>query len=57
MDKIKNTMPYGVYSTIEVALRLSIKKSWEWRDDEYWRNEIKRAIAALKYIRNNQYEN
>ena len=53
MYKIKDTMPYGVYTTIEVALRLSIKKSWEWRDDEYWRNDIKRAIAALKYIRNN----
>jgi len=53
MDKTKDTMPYEIYSTIEVALRLSIKKSWQWRDDEYWKNDIKKTIAALKYIRNN----
>jgi len=53
MEKIKNTIPYEIYSTIEVALRLSIKKSWQWRDDEFWRKDIKKSIEALKYIRNN----
>ena len=53
MDKIKDTMPYGIYSTIEVALRLSIKRHWKLRDDPYWRKDIKKSIAALKYIRNN----
>jgi cytochrome b subunit of formate dehydrogenase len=53
MEKIKYTMPYGVYSTIEVALRLSIKSSWKWRHDEFWRKDIKKSIEALKYIKNN----
>jgi hypothetical protein len=48
-----NTMeiPHKIQTTLEVALRLSIKDSWKFRSDEYWRNWLKREIAALRYIR------
>jgi hypothetical protein len=46
------TMPFSVYATIEVALRVGIRRAWESRNDPYWRDDIKRSIAALKYIRN-----
>ena len=45
------TMPFSVYATIEVALRVRICRAWESRSDPYWRDDIKRSITALKYIR------
>ena len=51
--KLKDIMPFSVIFTIEVALVSSIGKRWSWRKEEYWRNDIKKSIAALKFIRNN----
>jgi len=53
MKKLKDTMPHDIYSTIGVALIISIKKCWPWRDDPFFRKHIKESIEALKYITNN----
>jgi len=43
-------IPYEIQYTLEVSMRIAIKKHWEWRKEAYWRSLLKREIAALKYI-------
>lgn len=47
-----NIMPSQVYITLEINLCGMIHKMWRWRKEDYWRNELKKQIAALRYIRN-----
>ena len=44
-------MPYDIQHTIETSLVASILKTWEWRKEKYWRDSLKRKIAALRFMR------
>jgi hypothetical protein len=44
-------MPHDIQYTLEVAMRIAIKKHWDWRKEAYWRSTLKREIAALRFIR------
>jgi hypothetical protein len=43
-------IPHEIQYTLEVAMRVAIKKHWQWRNEPYWRDSLKREIAALRYI-------
>ena len=44
-------MPHKIQNTIEITLMTAISRAWEWRKDTYWRDSLKRKIAALRFIR------
>lgn len=44
-------MPHSIKNTIEITLMASITRVWEWRNDSYWRDALKKKIAALRLIR------
>jgi hypothetical protein len=43
-------IPYEIQCTLEISMRIAIKKHWESRREAYWRSLLKREIAALRYI-------
>lgn len=44
-------IPYEIQNTIEVTLMTAISRHWEWRKEKYWRDSLKRKIAALRFMR------
>ena len=46
-----NDMAHSVYFTLEANLQSGLRKMLPWRNELYWRNQIKKQIESLRYIR------
>jgi len=44
-------MPYNIKLTIEVSIRCSFRRQWQFRHDAYWRTALREYVAAMRYLR------